>query len=352
VSDDYMDYTHYDINWFKKITKRRSFDPKFDGGRSDLIGFRVVFTDNIDNDKKVLEIALPKVTTDLNIVQEQKTKIKPPVRMAIPGVIRDDAGIPIDGVYIKTIPDGDWIFREYPEGRFEAYRFDNSSQISISKYHLLARHTQRNLVTFMEFNEDVNNLDVRLEPGAIITGKVVDPYGKGIQTTKITTSMKHPDWRTILPRFPYRMEVDAEGKFEIRALPLGHKYSVTAFAAGYRINKFEFQTKETPGNRIEKGHIVLDRGQFSVSGVVVDIKRKPVANASVRCWCEKERVVIHTKTDAKGRFKADGIFDGPVTINASKEDSSRYVWYGQRHSGAGATNVKVILRQKTTFRRY
>jgi len=163
--------------------------------------------------------------------------------------------------------------------------------------------------------------------------------------------MKNPDWRRPLPLFPYRAEVDAEGKFEIRALPLRHKYSVTAFAAGYRINKFEFQTKEIPGNRIEKGHIILDRGQFSVSGVVVDKNRKPVANAVVYCSGENQ-IVINTRTDAKGKFTIDGIFKGPVEINAEKEDSSRYVWYGQKHSHSGATNVKVVLRQKTTYRRY
>jgi hypothetical protein len=177
----------------------------------------------------------------------------------------------------------------------------------------------------------------------------VDPHGKGIQIAKITTIMKNPDWPRPLPLFPYRAEVDAEGKFETRALPLGYKYSVTAIATGYRINKIEFQTEETPDNRIDAGLIVLDRGQFSVSGVVVDKNRKPVANAVVYCTGENQ-IGINSRTDAKGKFTVYGIFEGPVEINAHiRGDNQREVSYGSKHTRAGATNVKVVLRYKTTY---
>ena len=332
-------------NWLTKPAERSSFEfIKFEDGRSDLIGFRVVFTGNLDSDKKVLEIALPKGTAEFNIAQEKKPEIKPVTRMAITGVIRDDAGTPIDGVYIRTIPSWEWFFREYPEGRFEAHLITKSSSASLSKYHLLARHMQRNLVAFMEFNEDVNNLDVRLEQGAILTGKVVDPHDKGIQNAQIHMLLQAFDWSE--PLSPLIMEPNMEGKFEIRALPLGHKYSVIARAMGFRRNKFEFQTKETPGNRIEKGHIVLDRGQFSVSGVVVDKNGKPVANAWVYCT-GKDQVGINSRTDAEGKFKAYGIFEGAVQINASiRGDSPRDVSYGTVYTKAGATNVKVVLDNK------
>ena len=314
----------------------------------DLIGFRVVFTGNIDSNKKAPEIALPKETSDPNIAQEKKPEIKPVTPMAIKGVVRDQAGIPVDGVYMKILP-WDWILRDYPEGRFEAYRFTKIKEESIRKYHFLARHLQRNLVTFVEFNQDVNTLDIRLEPGAILTGKVVDPHGKRIPTAKITTIMKNPNWQRPLPLFPYRAEVDAEGKFETRALPLGYKYSVTAIATGYRINKIEFQTKETSDNRIDAGLIILERGQFSVSGVVLDKNRKPVANAVVYCSGENQ-VGINSRTNAEGRFTAYGIFEGPVEINAYiRGNNSRQVSYGHKRAYSGATNVRVVLRYKTNY---
>ncbi|MBC8472758.1 MAG: formylglycine-generating enzyme family protein [Planctomycetes bacterium] len=222
-------------NWFQKSTERSFQLIKFEGGRSDLTGFRVVFTGNLDNGKKVMEIALPKGTADPNFHQESKSKIKHPARMALTGIIRDDAGTPIDGVNIRTIPGWEWFFRKYPEGRFEVLLITKSSKASRTKYHILARHPQRNLVAFMEFNEDVNNLDIRLEQGAILAGKVVDPHDKGIQNAQIHMLLQAFDWSE--PLSPVIMEPNMEGKFEIKALPLGHKYSVIARATGYRRKK-------------------------------------------------------------------------------------------------------------------
>ncbi|MBW7991066.1 MAG: SUMF1/EgtB/PvdO family nonheme iron enzyme [Planctomycetes bacterium] len=335
-------------SWCDEPKRCRSAQHDTGRGWPDEIGFRVVFTGKLDNDKKIWEITLPKETTGITIAQEQKPEIKPVTRMAIIGVVRDQAGIPIEGVYMQIPPlPSDWHLREYPEGKFEAYHYTNRSQTSIGKYHFYARHTKRNLVAFVEFNEDVNNLDIKLKPGAILTGKVVDAYGKAIQGTEISL---HSQYVRKLP-LQSIVEPDMEGKFEIKSLPLGHKYRLTARAMGYRMRKIEVSSGNAPGNRIDAGPIVLARGQFSVSGVVVDRKGKPVANASVHCTGENQ-VDIHTKTDVKGRFKADGIFEGPVIINANTwEDNSGLLWYGQRHSYSRATNVKIVLRQKTNYGR-
>jgi formylglycine-generating enzyme required for sulfatase activity len=312
----------------------------------DLIVFLVVFTGNIDSNKKALEIALPKETSDPNIAQEKKPEIKPVTPMAIKGVVRDDTGIPIDGFYMQISPlPPDWILRQYHEGTFEAYRYNNRSKTKTGKYHFYVRHLKRNLVAFIEFDEDVNNLDIRLQPGATLTGTVVDAYGKVIQGTEISL---HSQYMRTLP-FQAIVESDTEGKFEIKGLPLGHKYRLTIRAKGYRVNTIEFKTTEMPKSHIEIDPIIMARGQFSVSGIVLDKKRKPVANATVQCFI-KEPVNIHTQTDANGRFTAYGIFEGPVHIYAHKrEESTGLLWYGQKDSRAGATNVKVVLRYKTTY---
>ncbi len=343
VSGDYVIDVCRGGSWFGGPEKCQSAGRDSGSIWPDGIGFRVVFAGKLDDGNKILEIALPKETAGLNIAQEQKPEIKPVIRMAITGVIRDDAGTPIDGVKMKILPGGDWHLREYPEGRFEAYRYTNSSQTSIRKYHFYARHLKRNLTALVEFNEDVNTLDIKLEPGAILTGKVVDADGKGIQGTEV--SLYSLDSR-MLP-IQVILEPDTKGKFEIKALPLGHKYIVTARATGYRMKEIEVSSGSAPGNRIDAGPIVLARGQFTVSGVVVNRKGKPVANASVHCT-GNEQVDIHTQSDAKGRFTAYGIFEGPVLIIAYiKEDSSGKVSYGQKHSYSGATNVKIALKQKT-----
>jgi len=330
-------------SWFKEPERCRFAEYESGNSWPDEIGFRVVYTGSIDNDKKVLKITLPKETAGFNIAREQKSEIKPNIRMAITGIVRDKTDMPIDDVIMRTPLSSDWFLRKYPEGRFEVYQYTKSPEAGIQKNYFYARHRQRNLVAFVEFNEDANNLDIRLEPGAILTGKVMGPDGKGIHAAKI--SLLSPDWQ-MLPVY-VTLKSDTEGKFEIKGLPLGHKYSVTAIAKGYRTNTIEVSSGNVPDNRIDIGPIVLDRGQFSVSGVVVDKKGKPVANASVHCSGENQ-VEIHTQTDAKGRFKANGIFKGAVIIKAFPSiDSTGQVWYyGKKSSWSGATNVKIILKYK------
>jgi len=348
VSGDYVIDVCRGGSWFAGPERCQSAGRDSGSIWPDGIGFRVVFAGNLNDGKKILEIALPKETAELKIAQEQKPEIKPVTSMAITGVVRDDAGMPIDGVYMQIPPlPSDWHLRAYPEGRFEAYRYTNSSQTTIRKYHFYARHLKRNLTAFVEFSEDVNTLEIKLKSGAILTGKVVDADGKGIQGTEI--SLYSHDSR-MLP-IQVILEPDTKGKFEIKALPLGHKYIVTARATGYRMREIEVSSGNAPGNRIDAGPIVLARGQFTVSGVVVNRKGKSVANASVHCT-GNEQVNIHTQTDANGRFTAYGIFEGLVLIIAYiKDDSSGDVSYGQKHSYSGATNVKVVLRYKTTYGR-
>ncbi|MCP4610192.1 MAG: SUMF1/EgtB/PvdO family nonheme iron enzyme [Planctomycetes bacterium] len=335
-------------SWLGEPEKCQSSYGQFSSRPFDAVGFRIVFTGNVENDKKVLKITMPKKTADLNIFQKLKSKIKSDTSMAIKGVVRDQTGIPIEGTYMEILPPQGWEMRQYSEGRFEAYQYDDSYQTSTGKYQFFARHPQQNLFAFIEFDEDVNNLDIRLEPAGNLTGKIVDSHGQGIQNAKINTILQGSDWRKPFSLLPLWVEANAEGEFQIRAIPLGHKYKLIAIAKGYRKNEIDINSENVSDNRIDTGPIVLARGQFTVSGIVVDKNRKPVADALVKCWCEKDRVDIYTKTDSKGRFKADGIFEGPVIIFASNEEkSSGILCYGQKHSTAGATNVMVVLRQKT-----
>jgi protocatechuate 3,4-dioxygenase beta subunit len=337
-------------NWIKDANSCRSSARYASYKPRDLLGFRVVFTANTDNNKKVLKITLPQKTTGLNIFQKLKSKIKSDTSMAITGVVRDQDGTPIDGDNFEILPPQDWELRRYPEGRFEAYQYDNNHKTSSGKYYFFARHLQQNLFTFTEFNEDANNLNFKLEPAAILTGKIVDSYGQGIQNAKINTAIMCPDGLKPFSLLPLWVQVNNEGKFQIRAVPLGHKYILRALAKGYQENKTEVNSENIPGNNIDIGSIVLARGQFSVSGIVVDRKGKPLANTSVHCYCEKEHVTIYTKTDSKGRFKADGIFKGPVIIGATyREESSGHTWYGQKHSYSGKTNARIVLKQKTNY---
>ena len=280
--------------------------------------------------------------TEVVIDQEKKHETQSEDGLTITGVVRDQAGMPVDGVEMEIFPFRDWFLRKYAEGRFEADWQPRSSSASMSRYLFVARHVQRNLAGAMEIDKDTNTLDVKLQPGVILTGKVVDAEDKGIEGARVMMILKGSNQRSAIPGLI--MKTDAEGKFDFKAIPPGHKYSLNATTRGYRISKIEVHTDNARNNRIDVGPIVLARGEFSVSGVVVDTNGKPVANAWVYCT-GKDQVGINSQTDTDGKFKVNGIFEGQVNITAALRLRKYGRWdaYGTIETEAGATNVKVVL---------
>jgi formylglycine-generating enzyme required for sulfatase activity/protocatechuate 3,4-dioxygenase beta subunit len=320
-------------SWLEKPKKCRSANREgfYESVRLDFVGFRVVYTGQPKDDKETLDISLPEKAATVSA----KSKGRP---QTITGIVHDQVGMPIDDVEMRIRPSGDWLLRMYAKGRFEAYKRPRNSDSE--EHYLLVRHVERNLAATLKIVEDANMLDVKLEPGVILTGKVVDAEGKALEGAIVGTALQGSDWRAIIP--PAGMKTNAEGKFTFRALPIGNKYSFYARLLHYRPTKFEFNTGDERDNRKDLGPIVLARGEFSVSGVVVDPNGKPVANAWVFCT-GKNQVGINSHTDAKGRFNADGIFEGQVEVIANiKQDNGRWL-SGSIKTEAGANNVRVEL---------
>jgi len=354
----YMGHVIRGGNWRMKSNQCRSAT-RSPGFKSDLLGFRVVFTSSTNDDKEVMEITLPKETEEAITTLEQKPKVQSNDGLIIAGVVRDQAGMPIDDVEMHIWPSRVWGLRMYAKGHFEAYKPSRSSDSEehyllgrrptpttpsrssdSEEHYLLVRHVERNLAAAVKIVEDTNALDVKLEPGVIVNGKVVDANGKALEGAIVGTALQGSDWRAIIP--PLGMKTDAEGKFTFRALPIGYKYSFYARLIHYRPTEFEFNTGDARDNRLDLGSIVLARGQFSVSGIVVDANGKPVPNVGLYCT-GKGQAGINSETDEHGRFKADGIFEGQVKVIANiKGDNGRWL-SGSISTEAGATNVKIVL---------
>ena len=315
--------------------------------RSEVIGFRVVFPGKDGNSKNVMRIALATEADKLVIAQEQGREALPRSWRMIAGAVRDEADKPVDSAEMEILPIRHWNLSRYDGVRFEADWRPRGSAMPIDEYHFVGRHRKRNLAAVVEINKDTDTLDVILQPGVILTGKVVDSTGNGIEKALITMKMKGSNWLEVHPGFFAR--TDAEGRFDIRALPPEHAYILTARIRGYGMTHVEVNSDDVRDNRIDAGPIVLARGKFTVSGVVVDANGKPVANAGVFCT-GKDQVGMNSRTDADGKFTVDGIFKGPVKINASIQgDSPGDVSYGSFLTMAGATNVKIVLRYSHTY---
>ncbi|MHC4167776.1 MAG: SUMF1/EgtB/PvdO family nonheme iron enzyme [Planctomycetota bacterium] len=295
--------------------------------RFDDIGLRVVYTGRTEGNKQVMEIALPK----------EGSKSRPRI---VAGVVRDEAGVQIARADIRILPSGDWILRNYDEGTFEMAWQPTKPNTPMRGYHLIAYNKKRNLAMGIEIDRQANTLDIQLKPGVVLAGKVVDGDGKGIKRVHIFIYLQTSGWRP--SSYMYAMNTDDEGRFEFRALPPGYDYVLSVHSSEYRSVKTEIHSDDVRDNRKDGISIVLKRGEFSISGVVVDTNGNPVPKMRVYCSAKGQPAVI-SHSDAAGKFTLNGVFEGRVKVIADGPKR-----YGSVDTEAGANNVRVVLDNKVT----
>ncbi|MGB2862114.1 MAG: SUMF1/EgtB/PvdO family nonheme iron enzyme [Sedimentisphaerales bacterium] len=303
--------------------------------RFDDIGFRVVYAGRTEGDKQILEIALPEEAAGVAASPKEESESRPRI---IAGIVRDESGQQIDRASISIIPRGGWILRNYEEGTFEMAWHPSKPNKPMHGYHLMVYNKKRNLALGMEIDREANTLDIPLKPGVVLAGKVVDGDGMGIKKADIFVYLQTSGWRP--GSYMYTMGTDAEGRFEIRALPPGYDYVLSVHTSGYRTVKTEIHSDDVLDNRKDGISIVLQRGEFSISGVVVDANGKPVSNIRVYCTAKGQPVTI-SHSDEGGKFTLDGVFKGRIKVMAGG-----HKLYGSVDTEAGATNVRVVLDNK------
>jgi hypothetical protein len=132
------------------------------------------------------------------------------------------------------------------------------------------------------------------------------------------------------------IRTDAQGRYEITAMPPGRKYSLDATAKGYGSANQSIQ-EDAETNRIELAACVLKVADHKLAGEVVDADDKPVARANVFLNGQGQPNGS-VRTDEKGRFKFDEVCEGPAQLFASIRSS-----YGNARAEAGDTNVVIRL---------
>jgi protocatechuate 3,4-dioxygenase beta subunit len=261
--------------------------------------------------------------------------------LRIRGTVRDADGAPVAGTRVRILPAGRQDATTDAEGKFEI-TWNGQARRRGTSLCLVARHMQRNLAAVAEIVEGTSTLDVKLEPGIVIAGRVVDPNGKGIAGARVSPMLSMSGWGSSLSEDG--VPTDRSGSFEVRAAPAGHKYDLHVRADGYG-NKTS-QNLDTYGvkGRLDVGVVTLPVANLVVSGQVVDLQNNPVANASLSVYGDGQPSGRAAQTDADGRFILKGICAGEVNIEAYAGQSGKELSAVALTEG-GSTNIRIVMRE-------
>jgi uncharacterized GH25 family protein len=267
----------------------------------------------------------------------------------ITGIVRNEKGEPLKGTKLVICPGGRDQAVSDAEGKFEAACDLGgwpSGQTPVM--FLVGRYEEENLAAAIQIEEDARTVDITLKPGVIFSGKVVDPNGNGIEGANVTIMLRGPRWGSSIGRD--RITSDAQGRFEIKAVPSDQKYSLYVIAGGYGENRSEeISAADAVNNHLDLGNVTLPVANLSVSGIVVDSDDKPVAGARLYCYGEGQSR-SRTQTDAEGKFTLDKVCAGRIRISADKTGASRL--YGYVETEGGATDVRIVISERPTSTRY
>jgi len=288
---------------------------------------------------------------DTVMIEEGKTtrvELQLAGQSKITGTVLDQQGRPVKGATLRICPMGGREVTSGEAGRFEI-PFDPRSWggSEVPTMILIGRHKASNLAAAQEITEDTRTVEVRLLPGLTFAGKVVDPNGKGIANARIDVSVRAGNWGSSIGTGPGLAQTDAQGAFEIVAIPADQRYGVNASADGYGTKDAEAVTDNAVNNRLDVGTLELPLANLSVSGVVVDANDKPVANARVSVYGDSQpyRTI---QTDVNGRFTIKQICAGRIQISADTAGQGRLSGYVQAEGGA--TDVKVVVSDRSSGR--
>jgi len=251
------------------------------------------------------------------------------------GNVTDPDGKPVKGASVRVFPSE---YRETgvntrDDGSFTLRWNVQPWQRESGDLLLVVRDVVRNLAASQAFDEKTTNIAVKLQPAWIVTGKVQDSEGKPLVKAQVGLTVMAG--RALMGLEQRGRETDAEGKFEIKAIPPGPTYHISATLKEYGRVQRELSSEAASG-KVEVEPFVLNRADKIVSGQVLAPDDKPASGAYVQIIGDGQPLE-DVETDKNGRFKL-AVCDGEMRLYANGDNSS-----GDVTVTAGDTNVVINL---------
>ena len=299
---------------------------------------------NIDEDERVINFKLVRSASFNDATAGRpREQIRPSGSRRIKGVVRDEQGKPIPDAVVVTCPRMGVETVTNAKGAFTLKLRGTQGSMGTMRQeeitYLLARQKERNLATAIVLDISADTVDVTLTPGAILSGKVVDVEGKGIPDAELSLTF----WTSSVGYGSREAaKIDEAGRYEIRAIPTGQKYSVNASAEGYGERYVQVNTGGAANKILEVEPLALSVADLSASGIVVDDFDQPLSGIRIYAYGNGQPT-RETFTDKEGRFTIENVCTGKLNIQANSKSDSARRFHGQIRTEGGANNIKIVV---------
>ncbi len=280
----------------------------------------------------------------LAVTEGQTQRVSLPLKAApkLSGTIRDPEGRPVAGAAVSVLPAGRDEVISDANGHYETNWDPSIWGPQETTFCLLTRHAERNLAAAVEMTIDTQSLDVTLQPGVTLSGKIVGSDGRNLAGARVTASLRMSNWGASTSREGVHSEAD--GTFVISALPRDQRYSIHAVTDGYGSMSHDVEAEVTQAKQSDVGTLVLPIANLSVSGQVVDVDGNPVAGARLSSSGWDGQSSAHATADSKGRFVVEGVCAGQVDLRVHGVRSGQAV-SGRMRAEGGAIGVRIVVRE-------
>lgn len=235
----------------------------------------------------------------------------------------DESGVPIAGARVEldmvrtlgaasfgmprsdaqTADDGSFLFEGLEPGR---------AGLTASAQ---GRRTVRKQGLVLGAGESQLDHELRLEPGATLTGTVRDAEGTPLEGVRVLIPEGNTSPAMIMMMRSGAL-TNADGRFRLEGAAVGRRL-VEAHAPGFRAGKLELEL--AAGDNV--ADFTLERGA-SIAGRVLAPGGGPLNGASVRVVAGPGRPSFglpSAQTDPQGRFRIDGLEPGTISLIAEAE---------------------------------
>ena len=220
------------------------------------------------------------------------------------GTVRDASGTALEGAHVSTFYGGDLHSISDASGQYVIHGFSRTHRDTVMVIAELDGYVMAHRSGSIPVTGDVE-LDLVLQPGTRVLGRVVDADGVGLLSARVCLGPAQNRLGNLITT------TDDGGYFKIDDAPSGAQ-TILVNAHGHADAKHEF-TIPAGMAQVEDVIIVMSEGR-TVQGLVRDPAGQPLGGLNVSLTHGDEYVGAYTTTDEEGAFTVPNLPEGDLVV--------------------------------------